>query len=173
MSWLRRIFGGGDPSPGNDGTPGVPRRAHDSHEGPVYGHGDVPFEPAKENLLTLLRERGAHSAVIVYEGGNDEGWITSFEYSAVALGVDPADWSGEALPDSQVVDIDSAIEAAGGADDALFEAAEAVMCDKWGSFAGDFEVEGRLVVDVDSGRIVRRDVFAVEGGRAETEIEAI
>lgn len=163
MSRLRRIFGGGD----------APRRAHARHAGPVYGHGDVPLEPAKTQLLALLRERDARSAVIVYEGGNDEGWMTSFEYSPAPLGVAPEEWSGGTLPEAQAVDIDSAIDAAGGPDDALFAAAEAVMCDKWGTFAGEFEVDGRLVIDVDTGRIARRDVVSVEEGPAETELEAI
>jgi hypothetical protein len=163
MSWLRRIFGGGDGPP----------RAHRSGSGPVYGHGDVPLEPARAKLLALLRERGARSAVIVYEGGHDEGWMTSFEYSAEPLGADPEEWTGEALPAAQAVDIDRAIDAAGGPDDALFEAAEAVMCDKWGSFAGEYEVEGRLVIDVDGGRIVRRDVVSVEDGPPGTEVETL
>lgn len=170
MSWLRRIFGRND-SPSAD--PAGHRRAHKSDEGPVYGHGDVPLEPAKLELLEVLRQRGARSALIVYEGGNDEGWITAFEYSAAALGADPEAWTGETLSDAQAVDVDRAIEAAGGPDDELFAAAEAVMCDKWGSFAGEFEVEGRLVVDVDLGRIVRRDVVSVEDGPAGTEVEAI
>src|SRR5687767_8130507 len=140
MSWLRRIFGGGDGS----------RRAHARHAGPVYGHGDVPLEPAKTQLLALLRERGARSAVIAYEGGNDEGWMTSFEYSVEPLGTAPEEWSG-GLSEAQAVDIDGAMDAAGGPDDALFAAAEAVMCDKWGTFAGEFEVDGRLVIDVDTG----------------------
>ena len=101
MSWLGRILG---------------RR-----EGPVYGRGDVPLEPAKAELLDMLRERGARSAVIAYEGGNDEG----------------------------------------------------CMCDKWGSFAGEYEVEGLLVADVAAGRIVRRDLVSVEEGPAETEVEAL
>ena len=170
MSWLRRIFGGDSAA---SAELSQARRAHEPDEGPVYGHGEVPLEPAKAQLLELLRERGARSAVIVYEGGNDEGWITAFEYSAVGLGADPEDWSGESLSDGQAVDVDAAMEAAGGPDDALFEAAEAVMCDKWGSFAGEFEVEGRLVIDVDGGRIARRDVVSVEDGPAGTEIETI
>lgn len=170
MSWLRRIFGGGTSVSGEHSRP---RRAHGRKEGPVYGHGEVPLEPAKAQLFELLRERGARSAVIVYEGGNDEGWITAFQYSAAGLGADPESWSGDRLPEAQAVDVDAAMEAAGGPDDALFEAAEAVMCDKWGSFAGEFEVEGRLVVDVESGRIVRRDVVRVEEGPAGTEVEAI
>jgi hypothetical protein len=170
MSWLRRIFGGG--SPGTDRRADGPRRAHARDEGPVYGHGDVALEPAKATLLSLLRERGARSALIAYDGGNDEGWITSFEYSRAALG-DPDRWPGDSLPDAQAVDIDRAIEGAGGPDDELFEAAEAVMCDKWGTFAGEFEVEGRLLVDVESGRIVRRDSVSVEGDPAQTEVETI
>ena len=138
----------------------------------MYGHGDVPLEPAKAELLELLRERGARSAVIVYEGGNDEGWMTSFEYSTAPLGAPPDEWAGDGLPDAVAVDVDAAIEASGGPDDALFAAAEAVMCDKWGSFAGEYEVEGRLVIDVDGGRIVRRDVISVEDGPPGTEVEA-
>lgn len=167
MSWLRRIFGGG-----GDGD-ATPRRAHDEDEGPVYGHGDVALEPAKASLLAALRARGARSALIAYEGGNDEGWITRLEYSSAALGADPTEWSGDALPDAKAVDIDRAIEASGGPDDDLFEAAEAVMCDKWGGFAGEFEVEGRLIVDVDGGRVARRDAVSVEGDPAVTELETI
>jgi hypothetical protein len=47
------------------------------------------------------------------------------------------------------------------------------MCDKWGGFAGEFEVEGRLIVDVDGGRIARRDAVSVEGDPAVTELETI
>ena len=47
------------------------------------------------------------------------------------------------------------------------------MADKWGGFAGEFEVEGRLIVDVDGGRIVRRDAGSVEGDPALTQVEAI
>ena len=165
MSWLRRIFGGGEGEP-------RPSRAHGWRSGPVYGHGDVPLEPAKAELLELLRERGARSAVIVYEGGNDEGWMTSFEYSTAPLGAPPGEWGGDGLPDAVAVDVDAAIDASGGPDDALFAAAEAVMCDKWGSFAGEYEVEGRLVIDVDGSRIVRRDVISIEDGPPGTEVEA-
>ena len=166
MSWLRRIFGEG----GEDGD--APRRAHGRDEGPRTDTAKSR-SPAKAALLAALRERGARSAVIAYEGGNDEGWITEFSYSSARLGADPAAWTGEALPDATVVDIDTAIEAKGGPDDELFEAGEAVMADKWGGFAGEFEVEGRLVVDVDAGRIVRRDAVSVEGDPAVTEVEAI
>ena len=111
--------------------------------------------------------------MIAYEGGNDEGWITEFSYSSARSA--PIRLRGRARrsSDATVVDIDTAIEAKGGPDDELFEAGEAVMADKWGGFAGEFEVEGRLVVDVDAGRIVRRDAVSVEGDPAVTEVEAI
>jgi hypothetical protein len=171
MSWLRRIFGRDDGDGGD--SAGASRRAHAAGEGPVYGHGDVPLGPAKAQLLALLRERGARSAVIAYEGGNDEGFITEFVHSASPLGADLEQLTAETLPDATPVDVDEAIEAAGGPDDELFAAAEAVMCDKWGGFAGEFEVEGRLVVDVENERIVRYDAVSVEGDPAETEIETI
>lgn len=120
-------------------------------------------------LLRLLRERGARSALIVYDGGNDEGGVSSLAHSAEPLGADPAEWSGDELPAATEVDVEAAYERG----DDLFEAAEAVVCDKWGSFAGEFEVEGRLVVDVDSGRIARIDDVAVEDFPAERELEVI
>jgi hypothetical protein len=160
MSWLRRLFGSGDGATrGSSATP-EPRRAHGRAAGPVYGQADVPLERAKAQLLELLRERGARSAVIEYDGGQDEGFMTSFEFSRAPLAAEPTEWSGS-LPDPTAVDIDAALEASGTPDQTLYEAAEAVMCDKWGTFAGSFEVEGRLVVDVDSGRIARIDVVKV------------
>jgi hypothetical protein len=168
MSWLRRILGGN----GRDAD-GAPRRAHGRDDGPVYGLGEVPLEPAKAELLAALRARGARSALIAYEGGNDEGWIVRFEYSPAALGDDPAEWPESALQDATAIDVDEAMEAAGGPDDDLFAAGEAVMCDKWGIFAGAFEVEGTLIVDVDSGRIVRRDTVSVEDDPAVNEVETI
>jgi hypothetical protein len=166
MSWLRRILGGSD-----GGTDGEARRAHGSDEGPVYGQADVPLERSKAQLLELLRARGARSAVIAYDGGNDEGFMNSFEYSSAPLGAPPADWSGT-LTDPRTVDIDAALEATGGPDEALYEAAEAVMCDKWGSFAGAFEVDGRLVVGVDSGTIARIDVVKVWDDDEDVELPA-
>ena len=151
MSWLRDLFGGGGDREDGDEKP---TRAHEPGEGPVYGHGDVPLDRAKADLLRLLRERGARSALIAYDGGNDEGWITSFAWSEAAL---PPGLGGGELPEAHAVDVERAVEAAGGPDDTLFEAAEAVMCDKWGGFAGEFAVRGRLLVDVDAGTIVRED----------------
>jgi hypothetical protein len=146
MSWLKRVFGA-------------------SSSGPVYGHGDVPMESAKPQLLELLRERDAQRAVIAYDGGHDEGWITELLYSS-----EP----GEGEPDpaaSTVIDPDTAYEDFESPDGRLLAAAEAVVSDKWGSFAGEFEVRGRLLVDVASGHIVRRDSVSVEEGPFEPEVE--
>jgi hypothetical protein len=155
MSWLRKLLGGGGGDPRNGAE--KPTRAHAPGAGPVYGHGDVPLDRAKDELLRLLRERGARSALIAYDGGNDEGWIGEFIWSEQPLEQQHETFAAAALPGAHAVDVEAAIEAKGGADDSLFEAAEAVMCDKWGSFAGEFAVRGRLVVDVDGGVIARQD----------------
>jgi hypothetical protein len=136
MSRLSRLFG-----------------AHST--GPVYGHGEVPLDQAKPHLLELLRERGAANAVIAYDGGHDEGWITELTY------------------DSTPVDVDSAYDDFQSPDGRLLEAAEAVVCDKWGTFAGEFEVKGRLLVDVGDGRIERHDSVSVEDGPFEDEDEEL
>jgi hypothetical protein len=146
MSWLEKLFGS-------------------SASGPVYGHGDVPMDRAKPQLIDLLRERGAQRAVIAYDGGHDEGWITELFFSS-----DP----GEGEPDpaaSTVIDPDTAYEDFESPDGRLLEAAEAVVSDKWGSFAGEFEVKGRLLVDVATGRVVRSDSISVEDGPFEPQVE--
>ena len=150
MSWLRRLLG------------------RDSREEPdEWSAGEVELSKAKPALLAALRERGARSALVGYDGGHDEGGVTSILVSRAPLEGDPAAWTEPTLPDAETIDV----EAYWNADDrdspsyrelaALYEAAEAVVCDKWGSFAGEFDVEGRLVVDVDSGRIARHDAVWV------------
>jgi hypothetical protein len=151
VSVHRRIFGGGS--------------------GPVYGRGDEPLEQSRDELLSLLREKGARSAVIVYDGGYDEGFITELRHSEEALVGEPTEWTD--LSDGSDLDVDGAYDNPETPDGKLLEAATNVMCDKWGSFAGEFEVQGRLLVDVDSRRIVRRDAFSVEEGPKETEIETL
>jgi hypothetical protein len=174
MSFLRRIFGGGDDSGEEraDEREG-PRRAHAEGAGPVYGHGEEPLSRSKPELLSLLRERGARSALISYDGGNDEGSVSGISYSAEPLGAEPAEWTGDALPAATEFDVESAFEDWDGPDGRFLQAADAVVCDKWGGFAGEFEVTGRLVVDVDSGRIARIDDVAVEDYPAEREVEVI
>jgi hypothetical protein len=138
-----------------------------SASGPVYGLGDVPMDRAKPQLLDLLRQRDARRAVIAYDGGHDEGWITELFFSS-----DP----GEGEPDpaaSTVIDPDTAYENFESPDGRLLEAAEAVVSDKWGSFAGEFEVKGRLLIDVESTRIVRRDSISYEDGPFEPEEEEL
>lgn len=151
MSWFERLFG--------------------PASGPVYGHGDEPLERAKEELLARLRERGARSASIVYDGGHDEGFINELRYSEQPFAGDPTEWID--VQGGSSLDIDNAFENLETPDGKLFQAAEYVMCDKWGSFAGEFEVQGQLLVDVETGRIVRRDAFSVEDGPVENQVEVI
>ena len=149
MSWLRRIFGGSERS--DDGGGSGTRSA-------------TPSE-GKATLLELLRARGIRSALVVYDGGNDEGGVASIAVSGEPLAEPAESWEGTTLPgSSEVVWGDWSEEGAAAygsrpdADERLLEAAEAVVCEKWGSFAGEFQVEGRLVVDVDGDRIARQDV---------------
>jgi hypothetical protein len=151
MTWFDRLFG--------------------PYSGPVYGRGDEPLERAKEDLLARLRERGAKSASIVYDGGHDEGFINELRYSDEPLAGDEDGWT--ALRGGSSLDIDSAFESPDTPDGKLLEAAEYVMCDKWGSFAGEFEVQGQLLVDVETGRIVRRDAISVEDGPVNDQVEII
>jgi hypothetical protein len=150
MTWLSRLFG--------------------SEIGPVYGRGEIPFDRAKDNLLALLRVRAGRSAVIGYDGGNDEGWLTELVVSSEPLAGEPESWSSV---EGTAVDVDAAYEDFETPDGQLVEAAEALVCDKWGSFAGEFHVDGRVFVDVDSERIVRRDAVSVEDGPVERDTEVI
>ena len=150
MSWLRRIFGGSDRPDDGDGDHGAPA---------------VRRSEGKAALLELLRARGARSALVTYDGGNDEGGVASIAVSGEPLAEPAESWEGTTLPGStDVLWGDWSEEGAADygsrplADERLLAAAEAVVCEKWGSFAGEFQVEGRLVVDVDGDRIVRQDV---------------
>jgi hypothetical protein len=151
VSWFERLFG--------------------SYTGPVYGRGDEPLDRAKEELLAHLRERGARSASIVYDGGHDEGFITELRHSPEPLAGEPDEWTG--VEGGSSLDIDDAYENYETPDGRLLDAAENVMCDKWGSFAGEFEVQGRLLVNVETGRIVRRDAISVEDGPVNDQVEVI
>lgn len=166
MSWLRRIFGGS--AGGSDDTASAPAAS-----------------AGKDALLELLRARGARSALVAYDGGNDEGGVASIAVSTERLGEPVERWQGTTLPGGEDVlwgDWSEHGAASYGtrpdADERLLEAAEAVVCEKWGSFAGEFEVEGRLVVDVDAGAVARQDVsWITEGaerdGEAERETELL
>jgi hypothetical protein len=146
VSWLRRIFGG-------------------SEEPRDGGEAPAATSAGKAELLELLRARGARSALVVYDGGNDEGGVSSIAVSGAPLEEPAESWRGTTLPGStEVLWGDWSEEGAElygtrpVADERLLEAAEAVVCEKWGGFAGEFQVEGRLVVDVDADRIARQDV---------------
>lgn len=172
MSWFRRLLGreAGDEGDAPRETE-EPARLHEEGAGPVYGLADVPFPEAKARLLELLRERGAKSAVIGYDGGNDEGWLTELTYFPKPFMGSPEDWQ---LPTGGTsVDTEKAYEEWESPDGRLVEAASAVVSDKWGGFAGEFHVDGRLFVSVPSGEIVREDAISIEEGPVDHEIEVI
>ena len=146
MSFLRRLFG-------RAGDDGDERKRVDERAG-VHGQGERPLADAKADLLGLLRERGARSAVIAYDGGHDEGAVTEIWISRDPLPEPPHELAGE-LSGAEAVELDW--DAFGSDPPSLLDAAMDVVADKWGSFAGEFFVRGRLVVDVDSGAIARHD----------------
>jgi hypothetical protein len=159
MSWLRRLFGGGGAEEGGDERSAVERILGPSGSRHT-GRGERPLPEAKAELLDALRARGARSAIVSYDGGNDEGGVTEITVSREPLPDDPLRFAVGTLPAGESFDVDAFYEGGGSPEDQrLFEAAEAVVCDKWGSFAGEFEVRGRLVVDVDSGCIARHDAM--------------
>jgi hypothetical protein len=159
MSWLRRVFGGGGAEDGEDERSAVERILGPSGSRHT-GYGERPLPEARAELLDALRARGARSAIVAYDGGNDEGGVTGITASPEPLPNDPLRFADETLATGESFDVDAFYEGnVGPQDQRLFEAAEAVVCDKWGSFAGEFEVRGRLVVDVDSGRIARHDAM--------------
>jgi hypothetical protein len=146
MSFLRRLFG-------RAGDDGDERKRVDERAG-AHGQGERQLAEAKADLLGLLRERGARSAVIAYDGGHDEGAVTEIWISRDPLSEPPRKFAGE-LVAAEELELDW--DTFGGNPPSLLDAAMDVVADKWGSFAGEFFVRGRLVVDVDSGAIARHD----------------
>jgi hypothetical protein len=142
MSFFRKLFGGGG----------------------EHGQGNRALAPAKEDVLRLLRERGARSAVIAYDGGHDEGAVTEIWISREPLPSDATDFAGE-LAAAEEVTLDWDEFGHGG----LLDAAMDVVADKWGSFAGEFFVKGRIVVDVDGGRMARHDDTWIDDEDADVE----
>lgn len=145
MSWLGRLFG---KRPALD--PEV-RRIMDT----VQADQDRSAAEARPELLRLLRDLGARSALVRYDGGHDEGSVTEIWYSREALGTDPKGWREQTLPDAQQVAIDWDVLESD--PPGLFDAAMEVVAGKWSGFAGEFFVRGRLVIDVESDRIARHD----------------
>ena len=146
MSFLRRLLGrAGD---------GDREREHVDELANAHRQAERPLAEARADLLGLLRERGARCAVIAYDGGHDEGAVTEIRISPEPLPGTPDEFTGE-LAAAEEVELDW--DTFGSDPPGLLDAAMDVVADKWGSFAGEFFVRGRLVVDVDSGAIARHD----------------
>jgi hypothetical protein len=177
VSWLRRLFGGDED--GGEARPDAPAELG-------YVTDGRKAADAKQELLRVLRELGARSALLVYDGGHDEGGVTEIFVSSEPLDRPAEEWREATLPASTAIDMDRAWNA-WGADGAegvdpedrrlseLMDAVDAFLAAKWDTFAGEFEVEGRVVVDVDDERIARHDVVTVEedGGEPMRETEVV
>lgn len=175
MSWLRRLFGSdGD---GEQETIGADELG--------YATNPQVAATAKGELIRVLRARGARSAILVYDGGHDEGGVTEIFLSSAPLADAPEAWREGTLPDAEEIDMERAWDAWGAGEDAdeetrrlseLMDAAEALIAAKWEGFAGEFEVQGRLVVDVEGERVARHDVVTLDeeyGGDTTRETETI
>jgi hypothetical protein len=97
VSWLRRIFGG------------------DGRDRESIGAGDLGYETnpaaaatAKAELVRVLRERGAHAALITYDGGHDEGSVSEIVVSAEPLGAPPEDRRETTIAGGERIDMDRA-----------------------------------------------------------------
>lgn len=176
MSWLRRILGGDGRGRGDRELAG----AHDLG----YETNPTAAAAAKADLLRVLRARRAHAALITYDGGHDEGSVSEIVVSEEPLGAAPEEWREATIAGGEPIDMDRAWDVWGkedlGADDRqlseLLEAADTFIAVKWEGFAGEFEVQGRLVVDVDGERIARHDVVTVDeeyGGETARETEVV
>ena len=110
----------------------------------------------RAEVFGRLRELGAVAAVVPFNGGYDEGFVEGItlrgaEGSAVA--VIHEDCYGEA---------EEPFEGA----HRLAEALSQPVYDEYGGFAGEFEVEGRVVWDVPKATV------SMEGSEAEEDPEA-
>jgi hypothetical protein len=97
----------------------------------------------RAEVFGRLRELGAVAAVVTFNGGHDEGFVEGrtlrgAEGSAVA--VIHEDYYGEA---------EEPFEGA----HRLAEALSRPVYDEYGGFAGEFEVEGRVVWDVSKATV--------------------
>ena len=113
------------------------------------------MEMTRAEVFERLRELGAVAAVVPFHGGNDEGFIE---------GITLKDAEGNAVAVIHEDYYGNAEEPFEGAHQ-LAEALSQPVYDEYGGFAGEFEVEGRVIWDV-SGATV-----SMEGSEAEESPE--
>lgn len=114
----------------------------------------------KERALNALKDMGIVKCVMDFSGGNDEGAINS----AVVTRTDGTEESNPPFLEREFLrrTWDADTQTWGYADDVteeqkahneLAELFEAPVYDAYGSFAGDFYVEGTLTYDVTAGTV--------------------
>ena len=114
------------------------------------------MEMTREEVFGRLRELGAVAAVVPFNGGHDEGFIegiTLQDAQGDAVAVIHEDYYGDAK------------ESFEGAH-RLAEALSQPVYDEYGGFAGEFEVEGRVIWDVSKATV------SMVGSEAEEGFEA-
>ena len=114
------------------------------------------MEMTRAEVFGRLRELGAAAAVVPFHGGYDEGFVEGItlrgaEGSAVAV-----------IHEDHYGDAEEPFEGA----HRLAEALSQPVYDEYGGFAGEFEVEGRLVWDVSKATV------GMEGSEAEEDPDA-
>ena len=114
-------------------------------------------EMARAEVFERLRELGAVAAVVPFHGGYDEGFIE---------GISLKDAEGNALAVIHEDYYGNAEEPFKGAHD-LAEALSQPVYDEYGGFAGQFEVEGRVIWDVSKATV------SMEGSEAEESPEDV
>ncbi len=104
------------------------------------------MEMTREEVFERLRELGAVAAVVPFNGGYDEGFVEGItlrgaEGSAVAV-----------IHEDHYGDAEEPFEGA----HRLAEALSQPVYDEYGGFAGEFEVEGRVVWDVPKVTVIMK-----------------
>jgi hypothetical protein len=113
------------------------------------------MEMTRAEVFERLRELGAVAAVLPFHGGYDEGFIEGITLQGTegnAIAVIHEDYYGNA---------EEPFEGA----HRLAEALSQPVYDEYGSFAGQFEVEGRVIWDVSKATV------SMEGSEAEESPE--
>ena len=113
-----------------------------------------------QEAMRVLKGRGVYEVVIPFEGGNDEGFTHDAElYDAAKqkIGAIKEFWRGYTYdPRTRTSSrIDPSSE-----DEALYETLVQPINERYGSFAGEFHVQGDLVWDVARGTSEFRGTYS-------------
>ena len=120
------------------------------------------MEMTRAQVFERLRELGAVAAVVPFHGGYDEGFIEGITLEGAegkAVAVIHEDYYGNA---------EEPFEGA----HQLAEALSQPVYDEYGGFAGQFEVEGRVIWDVSKATVSMEGSEAEESPEDEEDAEA-